>query len=70
MRLGNPVEDRVRAEMCALSPAQAARAATLISRLKKAMEQQARIDAAVERSLARVLAPLVRAEVDRAMGRN
>jgi hypothetical protein len=63
MQLGNPLEDRIRAS--GLGPEKAARAATLIARLNRAMEDQRRLDAAVRASLGRVLRGIVCEEIAR-----
>jgi hypothetical protein len=53
-----------------LTPEQAKKAAQIIIRLRRSLDAERRFDERVQQSLARVLAPLVRAEVDRVMGRN
>jgi hypothetical protein len=48
-----------------LTPDQAAKAAPIIARLRRALAEQQRFDDRVRASLSRILAPLVRAEVAR-----
>jgi hypothetical protein len=53
-----------------LTPERAAKAVAIIARLRRVLAAERQMDERVQRSLDRLLPSMVRAEVDRAMGRN
>jgi hypothetical protein len=69
MQLSNPQHDRIRSSGRDLGAEQVARAAVLVSSIKREAEQQARMDSAVRASLGRVLSGIVREELQKQRNR-